>query len=653
MNVCLPPDSLERFKQALIKGDINPEQLANMTSEERHSLFSKIVGEGDAKFVNANFEAKLLLKNQQQGFVTWARKLTGVTPEVKRDLITRIQRLDHVLNPAEEKAFLKDLASTRLGVDVTSEEAKTISGMAQKIARGEELKRPDGTFPSEAQRLEYGRAKVDLVDYVNSLKHQTNKTSVGSLLRHPGKAVTVSAGVAKSLKASLDDSAIFRQGWKTMLTNPKIWSKNAFKTFSDGVKQFKGNDVLREVNADIESRPNAGLYKKAKLDVGVQEEQYPSQLPEKIPLLGRAFKASEAMYQGFLHRQRADIFDKYVEIAKRNGVDLTDKAQIESMGKLVNALTGRGHLGGLEPAANTVNSVFFAPRNVKANIDTLTAHQFQKGVTPFVRKQAAINLVKIITGTAAVLAIADAVKPGSVEKDPRSSDFGKIKIGDTRFDVTGGMGSILTLAARLKTQSSKSGGMVKKFNTGFGSETGSSVLNKYLQGKLSPAASVVNDVLINHQDFNGNKPTVKGEATNFIAPLPITNYAELKSDPKAANALTGVLADALGISVNTYGKSVKNWNTNPTKQQVEFKSKVSPQAFKQANQDYNQQFNDWAAQHDAELQKLDPTDQQSVTNAVKKEIEAKVMKRYGFTAPKTTTDKGLLKQKKTLINTAK
>lgn len=659
MNVCLPPAALDSFKQALIKGDINPEQLANMTSDERHALFSKIVGESDAKFVNASFESKLLLKNQQQGFVTWARHLTGVAPEVKRDIISRIQRLDTVLNPTEEKAFLKDLAATRLGVNVTESEAKQVASMAQEVAKGEALKRPDGTFPSEEKRLAYGRAKVDLVDYINQLKHQANKTTVKSVLEHPGKAITAAAGVSKSIKASLDDSAIFRQGWKTMFTNPAIWQKNARQTFIDGVRQFKGKDVLREVAADIESRPNADLYKKAKLAVGVQEEAYPSQLPEKVPGLGRLFKSSEAMYEGFLHRQRADVFDKYIEIAKKNGVDVADKHQLESIGKLVNALTGRGHLGGLEPAANTVNSIFFAPRNVKANLDTLTAHQFQKGVTPFVRKQAAINLVKIITGTAAILAIANAVKPGSVEKDPRSSDFGKIKIGDTRFDVTGGLGSMLTLAGRFlptngpegKGQYTKSGGILKKLNNGYGSTTTTDVLTNYLQGKLSPAASVVNDLMIKHADFNGNKPTLKGEAANLFVPLPVTNASELMHDPKAANPLVGVLADALGISVNTYGKSVKNWSTNPTKQQAAFQSKVSPQAFSQANKEYNQRFNDWATQHDAELQKLSPADQQSVTNAKKQKIEDEVMKRYGFTYKTSKPDRSLLKQKKALVNT--
>ncbi len=222
-------------------------------------------------------------------------------------------------------------------------------------------------------------------------------------------------------------------------------------------------------------------------------------------------------------------------------------------------MTGRGNLGGLEPAANVVNNVFFSPRFLKSNWDTLTAHQFQREVTPFVRKQAAINLVKVISGTAAVLATARAINPASVELDPRSADFGTIRVGDTRFDVTGGMRALATLATRLATMSSKSSvtGKVTPLNSGkFGAQTGTDVVVNFFENKLSPAASIVKD-LLQGRDFQGNKPTVLGEASNLLTPLPIVNYLELQNNPNSANVLLGTLADELGISVNTYSKPTK------------------------------------------------------------------------------------------------
>ena len=161
-NVCLPPAVRDKFTQALVAGKINPERLAKMTSEERHKLFAGIVGEGNAKFVNSELEAKLLLKNQQEGMLRWAKKMVNGSPSAKRDLISRIKKLDKVLNPEEEKAFLKDLAETKLGFGVTVSEARKIAAYSAQITDLEAKQRPDGSFPSEADRMAYGYAKVDM-----------------------------------------------------------------------------------------------------------------------------------------------------------------------------------------------------------------------------------------------------------------------------------------------------------------------------------------------------------------------------------------------------------------------------------------------------------------------------------------------------------
>jgi hypothetical protein len=71
--------------------------------------------------------------------------------------------------------------------------------------------------------------------------------------------------------------------------------------------------------------------------------------------------------------------------------------------------------------------VFFSLRKLKSDVDFLTAHQLQEGVTPFVREAGGGQSRPRSSGTAAILAVAHAVAPGSVEWDPRSSDFGKIK----------------------------------------------------------------------------------------------------------------------------------------------------------------------------------------------------------------------------------
>lgn len=540
MAFCLSKFAAEALIKAL------PEDLSKLTdatSAERRKFFSGVVGEENAQKVNALFESKLLLKDQQQGIINWVKKVTGMSPEAKRDIVSKVSKMTDILQPKDEQAFLEDLAAHKLGMGVTIEEASKIAELSKKIEDTKDIISKNG------KRVEYGKAKVAFHNYINELKLKADRSAPTTLIQKVSNA----AGQAKAIKASFDDSAIFRQGWRTLLTNPKIWAVNALKSFSNITRQFGGKNVMDEVNADIVSRPNYEKMQKAKLDVGTIEEAFPTTLPEKIPLFGRIYKASEVGFTAFVHQLRADVFDKYMEIANKAGIDTTDVTELQSIGKLVNSLTGRGDLGRVEPVAGLVNNVFFSPRFLKSQFDTLTAHTFQKDVTPFVRKQAAVNLVKIIAAQAAIMSVANILQPGSAQTDPRSSDFGKIKVGNTRFDISGGAASLVTLASRLITMSTKSTttGKVNPINSGkFGAQTGTDVVYNFFENKLSPAASVIKD-LLKGQTFQGTKPTILNEAQNVIVPFPIQNLVP-SSDPKAANQLLIIIADALGLNANTY-----------------------------------------------------------------------------------------------------
>lgn len=557
MTFCLPKFEADTFLEKLKSGVIDPVELSKMSSADRRAFFEKIMKPEQAKSVNTLFESKLLLKNQQAGLVTWAKQIAGLKPEARRGLVDRIEKMKEALTPETEQAFLSDIVEQKLGVNVTMEEAANIAELSEAVTRAK------AKMKSGGDRLEYGRAKVAFDKYVEGLKTEAQEMSFGELARNPSEALVRGSGTAKSIKTSLDNSAIFRQGWKTLMTNPVIWAKNAKASFSDLIRTVGGKEVMDEINADIVSRPNADLYQKAKLAVGLTEEAFPSSLPGKVPVLGRLFKGSETAYTGFVRKMRADVFDKYIEIAEKSGVDISDIKELRAIGQMVNSLTGRGSLdlgplGNYETAGRGVNNIFFSPRNLKSHIDVLGGHALTgAGGSNFVRIEAAKNLVKIITGTAAVLVIADAVAPGSVEWDPKSSDFGKIRIGDTRFDVSGGMSSIPVLAARLITQKSKSSttDVVSEINSDeYGSTQGQDVIYDFFENKLSPAAQVAEDLVISHQTFEGDKPTIGNQAKNLLAPLPYTNYEELRDNPNSANTLAAMIADALGIGTNTYSK---------------------------------------------------------------------------------------------------
>jgi len=633
---CLPKPLANKFIERLKDGSISPSTLSEMSSQERRVFFQTFMGEIHAKYTNSLFESKLLLKNQQQGMITWAKTVSGLKPEAQRDILSRVNKMTEILNPATEKAFLEDLVAHKLQTKVTIEQANKIAELAKMTMEKKEARDKGG------DRLEYGRATVAFSNYVNELKENARKMTFVETMKRPGKLIVETGGVSRSVVASMDDSAIFRQGWKTLMTNPVFWTRNAIKTFADIGRTIGGKNIMNEVKADIFSRSYYDKMKKADLAVATIEEEFPSALPEKIPVIGRFYKASQDAYTAFLYRQRADVFGKQLEIAERSGVDTDDITELKSIGKLVNSLTGRGAMGILEPAAKVVNNVFFSPRLLKSHIDVLTAHMFDPKVSAFAKKQAAVNLVKIVSGTAAILVIAGAVRPGSVDWDPRSADFGKIKIGNTRFDVSGGMASIITLAARQITNSTKSSttGLVKELGTGeFGESTRLDIVYNFFENKLAPLPAAIKN-LLKARDFEGKRPTPISTLKDLFVPIIFTNYKELKDDPDSADMLLSMIAEGLGISTSTYSQNV-DWSQNPGVVLQQFKEKVGEQRFKLLNDEFNKKFNSWfkLIQTDPRYKNLSDEDKQKSITKKKIDIKADIFKKNFFKYKSAPTKK--------------
>ena len=563
---CLPRAETEKFIGALRGGKIDPAALMDMSSAQRHTFFGDIIGPENALNVNALFESKLLLNNQQAGLVRWAKTIGGLNPVTKGDILSKIQKLDKVLDAQSEKAFLEDLASKRLGADVTFEEANTIVQLSKEAAEKKALI-PDSSPRGSKERMDYGTRYILLQDYVNGLKNKAKALSLKEYIKSPTKWLEDLAGVTKSLVASLDNSFVGRQGIKMLFTHPTIWAKTFVKTWGDIAKELVGVDAMLPIKADIVSRPNAlnGKYAAGKYDLGVlSEEAFPSSLPERVPILGRLYKASQSAFNGAALRMRADYADLIIKKAEEFGVDTLNKEQALGLGKLVNSMTGRGNVPLTEGQGRFVNATVFSIRFLKSNIDTLTAHMFDSSVSKFAKREAALNLAKIIGGMAAVLWTAEQLHPGSVEWDPRSSDFGKIRIGDTRFDISGGMGSLVTLASRIVPtkhkgewgfySKSSTTGKVNRLNTDkYKADTVMDVIDNFWQGKLSPLAGLLRDIW-KGKDFQGEVPTVPSSIINLVTPISVKTFQELQDNPRSADLLSSMILEALGIGVNTYSK---------------------------------------------------------------------------------------------------
>ena len=644
--VCLPKEYRDRLVTALKTKELNLGDLYTAPdSAARRAMFSKFVPEEQVGIVNAKFE-QAMLSNQKNSLKNWVISTTSAKDPIRKDLLKRVGRIEKVLNTAEEGNFLEDLVEHKLGIKVTKEETETI--MTMKRAIDDAKVKVDPSEPAgSTNRMVYGFALDDFKQYVGNLKLKAEAPTFRERL-NPAmwkRDVLDAALASKALIASMDLSYSLRQGIKALMNgNFKIWSKSfgtSLKTFGQemvnkapGLFKERNDAVLAAVRAEIFSRPNAmnGKYTASKdgYNLGLLfEEAFPSALPERIPGLGRLFKASQTAYEAGAMRMRADLADMFIENAEKNGLDMLDETNATAFGHIVGSMTGRSGLGRFEPIGRPLNAAFFAPRFLMSNFNTLTASRFDKAVqaSPEAKKLAAQTTIRIAASIGAILATAKALNPDSVEEDPRSTKFGKLKIGDNMWiDITGGMSGLAVLGTRLVTGETKSatGKVIEGRTAAFGTQTSLDTLENFIAGKFAPGPAAVRDFL-KGSDFAGNKPTVGSMLLNMTIPISVQN---LTDDLRAGNDdyLVASILEGLGLSVSrdAFGGYSNQWKSLQEKKGDEAYNDALKEltANFRTRMDREERKNSW--------QKADNDERNKIIDRIKREETEKIMRRNGI-----------------------
>ena len=613
-NFCLPEEITNKLKKAIKSGEIDIEKLSSASSEYRVNFFKQFMNERNAKEVVALFESKLLLKNQKRGLVTWAKQILGMKPAVERDVISRIMRMDKILNPENEKSFLRELASKKLGVDITIEEARKITELSNKIKSLE-------NFTDKAGRIKYGRAKLDLIDYIDSL--------------NPKRANVVEnvLGLPQAAMSSFDLSAPLNQGWGVI--SRKEWWDN----LAPMIKAFSRESAFRDIQADIITRPNYKLAKRAGLRLSdlsenlfEREEIFMTTLLDKIP----GMAASQRAYIGFLNKLRMDLFDDLIKKAKLAGEDVSlGSKAAEDIATIVNAFTG-GY-GRTDPL---LNAFLFSPRRIRSAVKILNSYTYINPKTSKTARKAAIrNLLGSLAMTGSVIALAGLHGAVETEEDPRSSDFGKIKVGDTRLDISGGIASYVILLSRILSGEIKSSntGAIKKLGNNYTSTSDFDLTANFIRNKLSPLASLIIDVLTG-ENAVGEKKTPTQSVIDRFKPMFLKDaYEVLTEDPEAKILIPFAL---FGGGLSTYSIS-EDWTTKDTKEMAQFKQKVGEKEFKAANEKYNQIIRKEieALKKTDKYKKMTPDEQLKEITKIKDKDKKDIFKQYNFQYKKSLPSK--------------
>lgn len=363
-------------------------------------------------------------------------------------------------------------------------------------------------------------------------------------------------GAPKSTLASFDLSGGGRQGAVLGTRFPQEFA-NSFKS---QVKFFASEDAFNKGMAEIAADPRAGLMEKSGLaltgirEFGRPEEAFASSLPEKIPLFGRGIAASDRAYTGGLTQLRADVFNNIADHLETGGIKMEDlpESHLKSIGRFINTASGRGDLGALETHAQSLGEALFSPRLWKSRLDMLNPKYYYdlKGPARIYALQSAASFA----GTAAVVLGLATAAGAKVETDARSSDFLKIKVGNTRFDILGGFQQNLVLAEReLKGEKKNSqSGAITKLGSGFGAADRLSILSDFITNKENPIIATAGRIL-KGKDIAGNPVNPYTEIGKLAIPLGIQDTYTAVKDSGVGGGIAKAAPGFVGIGTQTYG----------------------------------------------------------------------------------------------------
>lgn len=566
--ICLPKELTSKFLQAIKSRSLDINDLSKMSSEERRTMFEEVVGKDNAKDVNALFESKLTLKNQQTGMINFIKEVGGLKPEQEKDIISRINNAQEVLKPSDIKSFLADYAAKKVGAEVTTEEAAKIADLAKQASEAK-LERNKNTNPETIRA--YGRAKGAFGDYLNDLKPGEKMT--------PTKMLANIATIPQTaLTGFLHFSAAGVQLWGSMST-PEFW-KGAVEQF----KYFASEENYKNAQADISGHPDFPIAERAGLGItsidgklNDREEAIQSNLLQKGGQwlsdktgLPNFLRASSRAFTGYLNYVRFNSFENLLTSARLKGLDVSKGSDIaEQYADVVNSFTGRGkNFFGMDLKQNQakLNAIFFSPRKMAGAVDMFNPYTY---LDPKLDTTAKIAALKRLTGslamTASVIALAK-VAGATVQANPIATGFGKIKIGNTSIDLTGGNASYLRLIAQLAENKSESstgkvtqlGGIIqqtsktgKVSNSPFTNPTRADQALSYIRNHTAPIVSALWN-WGEGKNAVGQPVTAKSQAFSTLSPLVTQAFYDMyTNDRQTFNKVWPLLPSIFGFSTQS------------------------------------------------------------------------------------------------------
>jgi len=447
-------------------------------------------------------------------------------------------------------------------------------------------KRPEQPrLDKEALQLRYDLHKVH--NAVMDMRIRDELSKRNKIQKVIGAAANLTR-FQRALATTGEFSAALRQGGVLAFSHPIISARALYESF----KAFKSEKEQFRINEEIQLRDNAPSYQKDKLQfreagmrLSTQEELYMFRVSEALkkvdPNAGlpkrigqhvtsktlAAVEAFQRQFNTFLNKQAADVYDALVEInGKEAGRDIAE---------YINIANGRGSSGVGRWVGPGANTIFFAPRYAISRLQYLAGQPIWGAKTKIGRKLAAKEYARTLGGAAVVYAmgiVAGLLNGQSIEEtisfDPRDSDFGKIKIGNTRIDPLFGLLQWTRLLARESTGTTVNRkGMVRPLRDVFRiggplpkrtatEPTGQKVAWQFGVSKLAPYPAITAR-FIDGEAYGGKQFSFKDELVNAHMPMTYGDVYDAMVEQGVAKGTAIAVLAIFGMGVQTYDENAK------------------------------------------------------------------------------------------------
>lgn len=358
----------------------------------------------------------------------------------------------------------------------------------------------------------------------------------------------------RAILAAFDFSYPLRQAVVPTIAHP-IEATRAFKSMIRSIDE----KTARQIAKDLENHPSASIWDASKLDYKVpweggirseREDVWAWGWADKIP----GIRLSQRVFVTYGNKLRAEIFETVRLNWDSVGRTLeSDPKEYRNLARWLNISTGRGEVAWIKEFLPALNAAFFSPRLVISRVQ-MPLELFT--TSPAARQLVARDLAIFTTTGLTALALLKKSGLATVEIDPRSSDFGKAKIGKTRLDFWGGFQPIARYTAQLITGHAKYAarpGVPKIVDIDW-----KTTIGRFLWSKMAPGPGLAVDIFKGRtfigQDIDLQPKNLQDQMFNRLVPLFFQDLVDATREAGLKGFVLG-MPGVLGVGIQTYEKA--------------------------------------------------------------------------------------------------